>query len=323
MNYNLDGILIVNKPQEMTSFDVIAILRRKLGIKRIGHLGTLDPMATGVLPVAIGKAARIMDYLDGDIKEYTSEFTFGINTDTDDIWGNIIEERDPSKLSESDIQIAVDSFRGIIDQKPPVYSALKVNGKKLYQYARSGEDVEIKSRKIYIESISLLSFDEIDGMKKAVLRIRCSKGTYIRSIARDLGIMLNTACTMSGLIRNSSGDFSLADSTDIEEIKKLSPDDLEKRIKKMDFALKKFPQVRLGEWESKLFKSGVTLREDQWIKETQDDYLEESYAIETIMKFPLNLPDYYHDLVRVYGEEFIGMGIVKTTGELKAHKVLI
>lgn len=353
-----DGIIIINKSQNMTSFDVVAILRKTLGIKRIGHLGTLDPMATGVLPIALGSAARIMDYLDSDIKEYIAEIRFGITTETDDIWGDVIFDRtkelgdylstDDNKetFRESIIAKAKD-FTGVIDQIPPKYAAIKVDGRKLYQYARSGEEVEIKSRRMYVESIDVMNIvldnnthnniglENSDSVNSAsaILKIRCSKGTYIRSIARDLGEKLGFGGCMSGLIRTSSGVFKLGSSVKIEDIRDtLDSFDgdtesegfmkyIDQIIMPIDSALGHFPYTVLGEWESKLFSSGVVLRPEQWSKTNVDG------STNGITGFPLELPDYYEKAYRVYRKagtsqkEFLGIGLKREDGTLKAHKV--
>ncbi len=316
-----DGIIVINKPGEMTSFDVVAILRKKLGVKRIGHLGTLDPMATGVLPVAIGKATRVMDYLDANIKEYVAEFTFGLTSDTDDIWGEFRMKSEDEYIcpDEETIREAVRSFKGVIDQVPPKYAAIKKDGRKLYEYARSGQDIEIEPRRIYIESIDLMTFKD----NTAVFKIRSSKGTYIRSIARDLGEKLGTGAVMSGLIRTSSGPFKLEDSVDMELIKSLpdaqesNSEVIKKHILPIDRALVTFPRVVLGDWESRLFSTGVKLRSNQWLKPDDTERV--------VKEFPLELPDIYDHCFRVYGRDgrFIGVGIEDSNGELKADKVFI
>ena len=152
------GVLNINKPKGITSHDVVAIVRKILGIKQIGHSGTLDPFAQGVLPLFIGKATKLIDYCDSD-KEYLAEIQFGSSTDTYDIEGNIVSKSD-KKIAKEDVQNALSFFEGEISQLPPIYSAIKVNGKKLYEYARNGEDVVIKPRKVFIHDISLQSFNE-------------------------------------------------------------------------------------------------------------------------------------------------------------------
>ena len=315
------GILNINKPQEMTSFDVVAILRKKLGVKRIGHLGTLDPMAEGVLPVAIGKATRIMEYLDGDLKEYVGEFIFGISSDTDDIWGEEIRQKEKPIISRDDIEEAIKSFTGVITQTPPKYAAIKIDGRKLYEYARAGEEVDIKSRNIYIERFDILDFGnkyvaEVEKeLPYVIARIICSKGTYIRSIARDLGKALGTCGLMSGLQRRRNGCFDIEEAIDIDTIRNMEEKDIEKLLLNMEDALTCFPEVHLSGWEAKLFSNGVPLEKGQWQK--PDKALGRR-------NFPLGLPESYKDLYKVFGDEgFLGIGYETPEGGLKADKILL
>ncbi|MBO4235328.1 MAG: tRNA pseudouridine(55) synthase TruB [Firmicutes bacterium] len=331
-----DGILNINKPQEMTSFDVVAILRRKLGIKRIGHLGTLDPMAEGVLPIALGKAARIMEYLDSDTKEYIGEFLFGITSDTDDIWGKELKFGDKKEILRSDLEDAIKDFVGTIEQIPPKYSALKVDGKKLYEYARAGKEVDIKSRKINIESFDILDFGkryvgEVDAeICYAVVRIVCSKGTYIRSLARDVGGALGTGGLMSALIRKRSGAFKIDDAVPLNEIREMEVSDIEKLIVNTEEAIPSFPRVYLGIWEERLFRNGVPLESNQWSKEDSKgveqydvDLQDIGGSIDAFRVFPLELPEEYARTYLVFGEKaFLGIGL-ESGGKLKAEKVLV
>ena len=188
----MNGILNFNKPQQMTSHDCVAIVRRATGIKRVGHTGTLDPMATGVLPICIGSATRITEYLDEDQKTYRCLMQLGIETDTQDIWGKVTSEQPVVNLNDEIIATAVLSFQGDIIQVPPKYSALKVAGKRLYQYAREGKDVEIKPRHIFISKMTL---NQIHG-NQVTFTVTCSKGSYIRSICRDIGCKLGCGAAM-------------------------------------------------------------------------------------------------------------------------------
>ena len=170
------GFINVNKPSGMTSHDVVSFLRRNLKIKKIGHTGTLDPMANGVLPIAVGDATRLIQYLSDD-KEYVATVKFGVSTDTYDKEGEIVSTSDKI-VEQAELEVALNQFRGEILQKPPIYSALKKNGKKLYEYAREGKEVEIEARKVTIEKLDLLSLEN----NIAKLRVKCSKGTYISSL---------------------------------------------------------------------------------------------------------------------------------------------
>lgn len=218
------GFLNVYKPTGMTSHDVVAILRRITKIKQIGHTGTLDPFAQGVLPICIGKATRLIEYLD-DEKEYLAEITFGSSTDTYDCEGKAIFKSD-LKIALKDLTEGLKAFEGGILQTPPVYSAIKVKGKKLYEYARKGEDVQIEPRKVFIEKIDLKNFDE--KKQKAEVLIKCSKGTYIRSIAHDLGQNLKAGAYLSKLVRTQSGEFFIKNVIALEDIKTV--EDVEKNL---------------------------------------------------------------------------------------------
>lgn len=208
------GFININKPKGKTSHDVVAILRRITKIKQIGHTGTLDPFAQGVLPICIGKSTRLADYLK-DEKEYIATVQFGANTTTYDIEGEITEKFD-IKVTEKNILDIIPNFTGEIEQLPPIYSAIKVNGKKLYEYARNGEKVEIKSRQVQINKIELLEFSEENQVAKIL--VNCGKGTYIRSLAYDIGKILGSGAYLTDLIRTKSGGFSLETSVNIDDL---------------------------------------------------------------------------------------------------------
>ena len=204
----------IYKPKGMTSHDVVGRLRRVTKIKQIGHTGTLDPFAEGVLPICIGKSTRLIEFLNDD-KEYLATVQFGKNTDSYDIDGQVVEEFGV-RVTQEDVARELKNFEGEILQYPPIYSAIKVNGKKLYEYARAGETVEIKPRKVFIELIKLENFDEANQV--ATIRVACSKGTYIRSIAYDLGKMLGTGAFLSKLIRTKAGKFTLEETINLDEL---------------------------------------------------------------------------------------------------------
>lgn len=209
------GFLNVNKPIGMTSHDVISVLRKITKIKQIGHSGTLDPFAEGVLPVAIGKATRLIEFLDDD-KEYLAQVSFGKNTSTYDIEGDVVFESG-TRVCRDEVLEALKNFEGEILQMPPLYSAIKVRGKKLYEYVREGKSVEVSPRKIFVKSIELKSFDEENQL--AEILISCSKGTYIRSIAYDLGKILSSGAFLSKLVRVRAGNFKIEDSVTLDELK--------------------------------------------------------------------------------------------------------
>lgn len=210
----LFGFLNIYKPVGMTSHDVVAVLRRVTKIKQIGHTGTLDPFAEGVLPICIGKATRLIEYLQDD-KEYLATVQFGASTNTFDLDGEKISVSD-KKVTKSEVEEGLKTFYGEISQLPPIFSAIKVKGKKLYEYARKGEDVEIQPRKVVIENIELKSFDE--ETQQAQILIKCSKGTYIRSIANDLGKNLGCGGYLVKLVRTQAGSFRVENSVQLDGI---------------------------------------------------------------------------------------------------------
>lgn len=213
-NKSLFGFLNIYKPVGMTSHDVVSVLRRVTKIKQIGHTGTLDPFAEGVLPICIGKATRLIEYLRDD-KEYLATVQFGAATNTFDLDGEKVFTSD-KKVSRDDIKEGLKSFEGEISQLPPIFSAIKVKGKKLYEYARKGEEVEIQPRKVVIENIELKNFDE--ELQQAQILLKCSKGTYIRSIANDLGKNLGCGGYLIKLIRTQAGKFRVENSVQLDGI---------------------------------------------------------------------------------------------------------
>lgn len=242
-----NGILNINKPEGWTSQDVVAKLRGRLHIRRVGHTGTLDPMATGVLPVCFGKATRIIEYYDDDFKTYEAEMKLGMVTDTLDITGTVLETK-PVDVSEEDVIQTIDSFRGWITQIPPKYSALKVNGKPLYKYAREGAEVEIKSRKIYVEDIQPVEVNL--GENRILFRVTCSKGTYIRTICDDIGKKLGCGGTMTALQRTQSGCFRVEDARTLPEILEMTDEELERCVIPMDETLVHLGRIELKSMES-------------------------------------------------------------------------
>lgn len=291
-----NGIIVINKPQDWTSHDCVAVMRRATGIKRIGHTGTLDPMATGVLPICIGTATRIMEYMDLDWKTYRATLKLGIETDTEDIWGEVISEKSTEGISKEQIVQVVNSFIGEIEQIPPKYSALKVNGKKLYEYARAGQEVKIKSRKITVKEIII---NDISGVN-VDLTITCSKGTYIRTICSDIGKKLGCGATMSSLVRTASGIFKLEDAVEIEDIKKMSKEEILDRLIDTDVPLVHFGKINLDAKKAKDFVNGKKIRQKEI------DIVDESNH--------QNMYNIY------YSNEFLGVAKIEE-GVLKAHKV--
>lgn len=218
------GFLNVYKPKGITSHDVVSALRRITKVKQIGHTGTLDPFAEGVLPICIGKATRLIEYLDDD-KAYTGTIQLGSSTTTYDLEGEEVNFTD-KKVTLDEIEAALDKFRGEIEQLPPIYSAIKVNGKKLYEYAREGKEVKIEPRGVNISNLQILNF--YPETRQLELHIECSKGTYIRSIANDLGEELGTYGHLVKLVRVKAGMFEVNNAVSLEHIQ--TKEDVEKLL---------------------------------------------------------------------------------------------
>lgn len=213
----MNGILLINKKPGITSRDVVNEAIKKLSTKKIGHTGTLDPLATGVMVLCVGSATKLVDLLTSDDKEYIAEVTLGIQTDTLDITGNIIKKEDVI-LTRNDVYTVLESFLGSYNQEVPIYSAVKIHGKKLYEYARNNEKVELPKREVIIKSIELLNFISTEKEIKFSFKCLVSKGTYIRSLIRDICKKLKVIGTMSNLVRTKQGKFKLEDCLDIEKI---------------------------------------------------------------------------------------------------------
>ncbi len=293
----MNGIINFHKPQHVTSHDCVALIRRLTGIKRVGHTGTLDPMATGVLPICIGTATRITEYLDLDEKTYRCNMQLGIETDTQDIWGQILRERPVDHLSPDRIAEAVFSFQGDVVQIPPKYSALKVNGKRLYEYARGGQEVEIQPRHIFISKMGL---DEIKGCH-ITFTATCSKGTYIRTLCQDIGEKLGCGGTMTGLVRQATGMFRLEDAITPETLKSMTKEQIEASLVPVDIPLNRFAPIILDQQAARDFTNGKTIL--MRASETE--------SIESVPDFLVSDPHYDDSarLVRVYyAHEFVGVG---------------
>lgn len=248
----LFGFLNIYKPKGMTSFDVVARLRRVTKIKQIGHTGTLDPFAVGVLPICIGKSTRLIEYLDDD-KEYLATVQFGKDTDTYDLDGTVTKTYD-KKINQDDLISILEDFRGEIEQLPPIYSAIKVNGKKLYEYARNGEEVEIKPRKVFISKLELESFDY--EKQEAKILVDCSKGTYIRSIAYDIGQKLDCGGYLTALERTKAGLFNNEYSIPLENFSEIS-DVMTNLVNPLDVL--SLPKVELNDIEKERVNHGMAI----------------------------------------------------------------
>ena len=252
-NYNFSGVINIYKEKGFTSHDVVNIVRNTLSKVKTGHTGTLDPEAEGVLPVCVGKATKLADYIAADIKEYIAEITLGISTTTEDIFGDVLEEK-PVNVTEDDFKNATVNFIGEYHQKPPMYSAIKVNGRKLYELAREGKEVERKTRLIHIFNISDI---KSLGDNKFAFKVLCSKGTYIRTLCKDIGEKLGCGGCMSKLTRSRSGNFYLENSIKIDDFKKLGGEgNIKDVLIPMDVILKDFKTVTVTKEAEKYVVNG-------------------------------------------------------------------
>ena len=215
----MNGVVVVDKPGGMTSFDVVARVRRALGERRVGHTGTLDPMATGVLPICVGEATKLVPFLVSGDKEYEAELRLGVTTDSGDATGTVTSETNAAHVSRSDVERALPGFVGTIQQTPPMHSALKVGGKRLYEFARAGVEIERAARPVVVHAIELIAF----ASPLARIVVRCGKGTYIRSLATDLGAVLGVGAHLTALRRTRVGPFGLADAVRLDALAAETP----------------------------------------------------------------------------------------------------
>ena len=277
----MNGFVVLDKSEGMTSFRASAILRRIYNEKKTGHTGTLDPMATGVLPVALGKATRFIDFLPESDKGYTARFKLGIITDTLDITGAVLETREV-KAKREDIEAVLPSFTGEIMQLPPMYSAISVGGVRLYELARKGIEIEREQRKITVYSLTLR---DTDTEGEYEIDVKCSKGTYIRTLIADIGEALGCGAVMTALRRTLSNGFSIDEAVTEEELHSLG----EKAVRGIDAPFLCYPEVRVTDKQAKRFGNGGELSAERLHREI----------------FP--------SLYRVYGPDgaFLGLGEVR------------
>lgn len=257
---SLDGILIIDKPEGITSHDVVARCRRILRTKRIGHTGTLDPFATGVMVILVGKATRLAQFLDKDAKEYIADVRFGFETDTGDRTGELrITNYELREIFEEEIESVLNDFRGEIQQTPPMYSAKKVEGKKLYELARKGVEIERQPVKITIHELELVAPRE-NGIR---LRVLCSAGTYIRVLAEDIGRKLNVGAHLAELRRTKAGKFNIEKAVTLEELDKIvNENKLADVLVSTNDAVSHLAEVKLSAEESAKIKNGMKLKTD-------------------------------------------------------------
>ncbi|RKD34481.1 tRNA pseudouridine(55) synthase TruB [Thermohalobacter berrensis] len=299
----MNGFINVLKPPGMTSHDVVDFIRKELKIKKVGHTGTLDPYASGVLPICIGKATKLTQYLIEKKKKYRAELVLGKETDTQDKYGKIINESDFIP-TESDIISVINSFKGNIKQIPPMFSAIRHKGKRLYELARKGKKVDRPSREVTIYEISII---KIDKNKKILFDVECSKGTYIRTLCNDIGKELKTYGYMNFLLRTCVDIFKIEDSFTIDEIKKFK--ELEKvheLIQPIDYPLYNYKRVDAIDNSFKILSNGgkISLNKIKGVKKLKEN-----------------------EMLRVYcKDKFIGIGTIKRINNnkfLKIEKVLL
>lgn len=301
----MNKIINILKPTGMTSHDVVSRVRRILNTKKVGHTGTLDPDASGVLPICIGKATKVSELILNKDKSYICELTLGITTDTYDSSGSIIKRAEDFKIIKEDIEKAFETQRGEIEQFPPIYSALKVNGKKMCDLARNGkaDDIVLKSRKVNIKELNILSIND----KKIMFYVKCSKGTYVRSICHDIGEYLGCGGHMSFLLRTSSGRFNLENSITLEELEEFNESGtLDKYLYDIDYVLNNFKSVTLKSSALKYYSNGGIIDS----KRFSTDGINEN-----------------DEFVRVYSDgNFLGVGkLIKDnkTISLKSDKIFV
>ena len=253
----MDGIIIMDKPEDFTSFDIVAKLRRLLGTRKVGHAGTLDPMATGVLPIFVGRATKCCDILPDQNKRYTATFELGYTTDTLDATGRVLT-RTPVQAGKAQVQAALEQFRGEIMQLPPMYSAIQINGRRLYDLARQGIEIEREKRPITIHHLELLEADEQEN--RYVIDVACSKGTYIRTLCADIGEALGCGATMTALRRTQAAGFSLADSLTLEQAEQLTEQGkLTEHLLPVETGFESLPKIVLCAAQERMYRNGVRL----------------------------------------------------------------
>lgn len=291
----MNGVLNIFKPKGMSSFDAVRVVKKVAGTGKVGHTGTLDPEATGVLPICIGRATKIIDYIMDSEKVYEVTLKLGIRTTTYDLEGEVLEERDPSHLTEEEILNAINSFKGEYSQIPPMYSALKQNGVRLYELARKGIEVERKGRLVNIDNLEDIKINN----PYISMKVTCSKGTYIRSLCYDIGEKLGVFATMTQLNRAKTSVFSQEKSININELTKENINDY---ILSMEEALEKYDKIIVNKKYAKLLVNGVRVADGRF---TKDKVIN-------------------NKLYRVYDDEnnFIGLGERNDAG-FKIEKLLV
>ncbi len=289
----MTGIICINKPQDFTSFDVVAIMRRCFKTKKVGHGGTLDPMATGVLPVFVGGATKAVDIIPDTDKSYRASFRLGVTSDTQDIWGEVKHLTDRTVTSE-ELTAVLPRFRGEIMQVPPMYSALKINGQKLCDLARQGIVVEREARPITISRLEVMEFDGTYG----VIEVDCSSGTYIRTLINDIGEALGTGAVMTALCRTRACGFALSQCRTIEDVRGADEATLQSWLLPTEEVFSPLPEIVLDEVQQRLYLNGVRLDAERLSQRPETE-----------------------QLCRVYADGgFVGLAKVNTENELQSVK---
>lgn len=297
----MNGVIVVNKPEGFTSFDVVAVMRKICGERKIGHCGTLDPNATGVLPVLLGRAAKAQDILPDHDKSYVAEFVLGKVTDTLDIWGQVTKEEKTSVTQEMLLGILPD-FTGEIDQIPPMYSAVKSNGQRLYDLARQGIEVERKPRKITVYELELLSFDE--ESQRGKLRVFCSKGTYIRTLIDDIAKRFCIGGCMTSLVRDRACGYPISQAHTLDELRDLAAKgEAESVLLSTESLFVTYEEIILSDPQAKRFSNGGAL------------------SIDRIRRKPEGINDGGLYRIKSQGGVFIGLGkYCADSSEIKVYK---
>ena len=298
----MNGVILIDKPKEFTSFDVIAVMRKLCKQKKAGHTGTLDPNATGVLPVLLGCATKAQDLIENHDKTYIADFKLGMTSDTLDIWGNVTESEKTHIIREK-LENTLENFVGEIEQIPPMFSAVQINGQRLYDLARKGIDVERESRKVTVYNATLLDFDAEN--QSGQIEVSCSKGTYIRTIIDDIGKALGCGAVMSGLRRTKACGFSIDECITLEKAKELAENGtLESRLILTERLFMNYEQILVSEAQARRFKNGGALDIGRTALKNRE------------------LVDGKHYRVKSRDGEFLGLGIVDLqNGAIKVLKL--
>ena len=264
----MNGLILIDKPKDFTSFDVVAVMRKLSGQKKAGHTGTLDPNATGVLPILLGSATKAQDLIVNHDKTYVADFKLGITTDTLDIWGNVTADFDTKTDLES-VKKALLHFEGEIKQIPPMFSAIQKDGKRLYDLARQGIEVERESRKVTVYGITLLDFDE--STQSGSFEISCSKGTYVRTVIDDMGRLLKTGAVMTDLRRTQACGFSVDECISLDEAKRLAETGrLESALHSVESLFDTYNIIKISQAQSKRFSNGGALDLNRTVLKNQN-----------------------------------------------------